>query len=73
MNIECGIPIPPKRRGHGKRRTLFSAGIRAMQIGGSYLFDSERELDNARKVMKRAGFRYEQRKSGEGWRIWRVA
>jgi biotin synthase-like enzyme len=73
VNIESGIPIPPKRRGHGKRRTVFSAGIRAMAIGNSYLFDDVRELDRARKIMKRAGFRYEQRKSCEGWRIWRVA
>lgn len=73
MRVETGIPIPPKGRGHGKRRpTAFSGRIRAMEIGQSYLFDTERELDNARKVMKRVGYGYEQRKSREGWRIWRT-
>lgn len=73
MQIESDIPIPPKRRGHGKRKTAFSVWIRAMAVGASYLFNTERELDNARKIIKRAGFGYEQRKCREGWRIWRTS
>lgn len=72
-DIEYGIPIPPRQRGHGRPRgSFFTDRIRALEVGASILFDSERELNHARQVIKKMGWAYEQRKSRDGWRIWRT-
>ena len=68
MKIEKNIPMPKKTNG---RPRVWD--IEEMAIGDSLLFDNERDCNNVRYAMRHIGFKATQRKTREGWRIWRVS
>jgi uncharacterized protein (DUF2249 family) len=69
MEIEKGIPIPPRRQ-YGNWAASRKAGD--MKPGDSMLCESERDANNLRSFMRHRGWKYCQRKVEGGWRVWRL-
>jgi hypothetical protein len=66
--MQAGIPIPPNPS------SAIARAVIQMQIGESFLCDSEKEMERARQAAARYGIKICRRKiPGEGWRVWRVA
>lgn len=68
MEIESGIPIPKRC----SPRTAVSKAATRMKIGESILCETETELGNVIRIIKRLGGHYCQRKMDGGWRVWRI-
>lgn len=64
MNIEKGIPIPPKK---GKHTLL----LHKMEIGDSVLVDRTKSTA-MRYAAKKAGFAVVTREEGDKTRVWKV-
>lgn len=69
MNIESGIPIPPK----GRRRSEAGDKARAMGVGESLFCATETQYNTARGALHDLGRKCTSRIEGAGWRIWRLA
>ncbi len=65
--IDKNIPVPPSRN------YTIASTIRAMKVNDSILVDSPTAAGTVQQSMRRAGFKGTQRKTREGWRIWRIA
>lgn len=75
--IETGIPIPASAKaGFSPRpaRTPLRLELDALEVGQSFLTDTQEEYRRARSLITHIGNkRFVTRKcGGEGWRIWRV-
>ena len=46
--------------------------IPSLPFNKSLLFETERECDNARRAIRWHGFKTAQRKTSEGWYIWKI-
>lgn len=70
IQIEKGIPIPEckTRRNSGP----FLDAIKQMEVGDSFLYGPKR-LGNLSFYQKRFNIKLTQRKTPEGYRIWRFA
>lgn len=73
MKIEKGIPLPPRcHAGKGRPYTDLGKTMRALEVGDSFLVETEGEADRARYIGTYIGFKVARRKMGDGWRIWRM-
>ena len=73
--IETGIPIPQQKRTvwRGRPRSELSTTMVSMDVGQSFLVDSMEDLSRVKGLSATLKpLRFTQRKSREGWRIWRV-
>lgn len=69
MQIESGIPIPPKCA----NTKPFCETVRSLQVGQSLLCNTERLARIARAALIRAGRKCTWRKVDGGWRLWRTS
>lgn len=67
MVIEKGVPLPPILKSENSRVA------NKMTKGDSVLCETEDQADNLRHALRRLGRKASQRKTREGWRVWRVA
>ena len=67
-SIEKGIPIPPTAKYRGKWKVVAAE----MEVGDSILCEQQQNADALRHAMRSLGFKNAQRKTPEGWRVWRV-
>lgn len=69
VTIERGMQIPPLNPW-----SSLAKAVKAMEVGESFLCDSEKDLEKARQAAARLGIKICRRKiAGEGWRVWRTA
>ncbi len=75
IRIAKGIPIPPKRSGHGHRGKHWAALLRRMKVGDSVLCLSWEEANSLRvaAIQDPREFKLTQRQVANGIRVWRVA
>lgn len=67
MEIEKGVPIPPKGTG-----SLYKRLADQMVPGDSVLFQSEGQAKGFRTYLSTHGIHAVRRKVAGGWRVWRM-
>lgn len=72
VQIEKGVPIPPKATGRNKPRTH---PLWLLEVGDSYLFTGKAQTDlasRAGRISRESGRRFVTRKAEGGVRVWRI-
>lgn len=76
FQIETGIPIPPQKGGKPRcyqQKSPVAIALDALEVSQSFLMDQHDDYMKSRGLFsKYLDRRYVTRKTGEGWRIWRV-
>lgn len=79
MEIENGIPIPPRGGSLGRPRTQHGEDARKLKVRQSLWFEDHGRADTARTTIYKLGGKSQMRKMKHettgvmGWRVWRVA
>lgn len=70
MNVEKGVPIPPK--GNTRARSEMSKAVISMGINDSFVVRTPEEATSALCAFRYYGRKGTYRKTETGWRVWRI-
>lgn len=70
--IDHDVPIPKRCNGKGRPLSGLGHEVRLMIVGDSMLFGTLEAASNMRSIARQAGFKVLQRKTQNGWRVWRT-